>query len=432
MSQISIADLLARARWQASKFAPYLSRGLWAMTFIESDAVPTAGIDERWRVYVNPKYIAKCVEEGTLVGEILHELMHPSMRCVPRKTTIQAEHRRWNACHDAEIDQQIEVMTNLKGERVKLVSDRITPDKLGGKPGMVAEELYRLSKEKDGGKGGKVIVCHCSGGSGVTGQKELWELPDPKGEGKGEGKDGKSGKDETPAGLSETESQLVLAAMANDIVKHAEKRGRGSVPAGILRWAEEFGSPPPIAWELLIPAKLQYALDTRRGSSPSYARPSRRSFPGGLVLPVHRAPIPKVTIVGDTSGSMGDTDIGKILTVVHDACEKLGKVSVVSCDAAATEPVECRTVEDLREHLRGGGGTDMVEGIRVASEASTPPDAIVVVTDGDTPWPDEEPEIPVVVVLTRRSRYGGPPPAWADVVVVEDDRRGRTETDDDD
>lgn len=429
MSQISNADLLARARWQASKFAPYLSRGLWAMTFVESEAVPTAGIDERWRVYINPKYLSKCVAEGTIVGEVLHELMHPSMRCTTRKTAIQAEHRRWNACHDAEIDQQIEVMTNPKGERVKLVSDRITPDKLGGKPGMVAEELYRISKDKFPDK--KIIVCHCSGGSGVTGQKESWELPSPAGGDEKKEGGGKNSK-ELPAGLSEAESQLVLAAMAQDIVKHAEKRGRGSVPSGILRWAEEFGTPPPIAWELMIPAKLQYAVDTRRGSSPSYARPSRRSAPGGLVLPIHRQPIPRVTIIGDTSGSMGDHDIGKILTVVHDACEKLGRVSVVSCDAAATEPVEITNVEDLREHLRGGGGTDMIEGIRVASEAATPPDVILVVTDGDTPWPEEEPEIPVVVVLTRNSRYGGPPPKWAEVVVVEDDRRGRTGTDDDD
>ena len=99
-SIISTADFLARARWQASKFAPYLSRGLWAMTFVETEAVPTAGIDDRWRVYVNPNYIRKCAEEGTLVGEVLHELMHPSMRCLQRGKTISAEHRRWNACHD--------------------------------------------------------------------------------------------------------------------------------------------------------------------------------------------------------------------------------------------------------------------------------------------------------------------------------------------
>jgi len=44
------------------------------------------------------------------------------------------------------------------------------------------------------------------------------------------------------------------------------------------------------------------------------------------------------------------------------------------------------------------------------------PDAIVVVTDGDTPWPDEEPSVPVTVVLTRRPY--GEPPTWAEVVMV--------------
>ena len=349
-------------------------------------------------MYVNPEYIRKCAEDDTLVGEILHELLHPTQRSWTRCKAIQGEHRRWNAAHDAEIDQQVEIMSNFKGERPKLVSERVKPETLGGKPGMVAEELYRLSQEKHPTK---TIKCHCSGGSGVTGVKAEWESS-PGGKGK-----------ELPQGLSEAESTLVLAAMAQDVLKHAEKRGRGSVPSGILRWAEEFGDAPPIDWRSMVQAKIRYAIDSKRGASPSYARPTRRSS-GGLVLPVHRMPVPRVTIVGDTSGSMREEDIGGILAVVYDACETLGKVSVVSCDAAATEPVEIRHLEELKEHLLGGGGTDMVEGIRMAESNS--PDAIVVVTDGDTPWPDEEPSVPVTVVLTRRPY--GEPPTWAEVVMV--------------
>src|SRR4029077_19391082 len=107
-------------------------------------------------------------------------------------------------------------------------------------------------------------------------------------------------------------------------------------------------------------------------------------------------------------------DLGSALTCVFDACEALGQISVVSCDAEAGEPVEVRHVDDLREHLRGGGGTNMIVGIARAAEHD--PDAIVVVIDGDTPWPEKEPDAALTVVLTRECHH--PPPAWADVIQV--------------
>jgi predicted metal-dependent peptidase len=390
---LSVLDSIARARWHASKVAPYLSRALWVATFVESEEVPTMGVDDHWRVYCNPDYVRQCAKDGTLVGELLHEVMHPTMRHRQRALLCHAEdHGHWNACGDAEIDQQIEAMIAgyrpPPGMAAKLVDKRVRPEDLGGTRGMTAEELYRLPREK--------CKPRCAGGTGATGAP-----------GKG------SGKASGP-GLTEAEADIVRAGVALAVKEYAQKKGRGRVPAGVLRWAEEFGESAPIDWHALVAARVRYAIDTRRGAAPSYARPARRSMPGGLILPVHRMPIAKVTLVIDTSGSMGDGDLGAALTCVFDACEALGKVSVVSCDAEAGEPVEVRHVDDLREHLRGGGGTDMRIGIARALEHD--PDAIVVVTDGDTPWPEKEPEAPVTVVLTRETSYV--PPAWADVIEV--------------
>lgn len=220
-----------------------------------------------------------------------------------------------------------------------------------------------------------------------------------------------------PAGLSPAEADVVRAQVAQAIRAHGDKHGWGSVPAGLLRWAEEMAEPPVIDWRDLIGARVRYHLDTRIGPVASYSRPSRRDH-GGLSLPVHRNPRANITIVGDTSASMQNGDIAAIIGVVWSAVETLGTVRAFGCDTRAAEPVAVAHIDDLREALRGGGGTDMVAGIHRAAEDQ--PDAIVVVTDGETPWPDAPPDAPLVIVLTRPPSQFSPPPVWADVIDASD------------
>src|SRR5271166_1222101 len=230
MSNATVNDLIARARFAAAGKLPYLAKSLWAATFIACEDVPTLGIDDRWRVYFNPNYVKKCAEDsfskqnlgGKLAGELIHEVMHPTFRHKSRGIAIHAEdHKHWNCCGDAEIDQQIEAAGVL------LVDDRVRPEALGGERGMTAEELYRLPKKESPDR--------CAGGSGA-GRPMPWEDKDlPK---------------DAPEGLSTAEVDIVRAATANAIREHA-KSHPGTVPLGILRWAEEFVEAPPVDWRAL-------------------------------------------------------------------------------------------------------------------------------------------------------------------------------------
>ena len=310
-----------------------------------------------------------------------------------------------------------ELVQHIQRAGIRLWSKDLTPENQGWPRGLTAEEYYKQPQPPGGGGGGgqKVIgvgVC-CSGGSGATGAPGAWELAD-----------GAQG----PKGLSEAEAMVVRAAVAEDIRQYAKNNGIGSVPAGLLRWAEQMAEISPIDWSLLATAKVRYYIETRLGPVASYARPSRRSA-GGLILPVHRSPRANVVLVGDTSASMRDSDLGKIIAVVYDAVQSLGTIKALGCDTAAVEPVEIRHIEDLREALRGGGGTEMSNGIAKAEEHN--PDVIVVVTDGETGWPAAEPNCPVVVVLTR-GRPREPIPAWADVIDVSTGARVVADHDDDD
>jgi predicted metal-dependent peptidase len=378
-----LVDILALARWKAALAVPYLGRALWAASFVESTDVDTFAIDERWRVYVNPGFAAECAKDGSLPGAIVHEILHPTLRHGPRAKAIHADdHRRWNTCGDCEINARVDAAG------VKLPSCGVHARDLGAPDNLTAEELYQRPEKKD--KKGA-----CAGGSGAG-------APHPC--------EGNAPAD-APPGLSEAEGELVRVSTAAAIVEH-EKTKPGTVPAGLLRWAETICEAPPVDWRSLVQARIRNATDARRGPAPTYARPARRKAP--FVLPVHRLPVPRIALVLDTSGSMGESDLGAALACTADACLALGKVTVTPCDAHAYESVEVRQVDDLREYLRGGGGTDMVAGIANAAEVC--PDAIVVVTDGETSWPTDAPDVPCVVVLTREPHYCAAPPVWAEVV----------------
>lgn len=396
-SKLAPEDQLIKARWGAARAAPYLARAIWACTWLPTPEVPTAGIDRNFRVYYNPNYIEKCHAEGTLIGEVLHEVLHPLKRNPSREDALakslgHCNHSLFNACTDCENDFNIESMRS-----VKLVSERVTFKALGAQPGEVAEEMYRRLKDKAKGdqKEGR-----CSGGSGTGGKAMPWE---------------KSAAQKADAvgktGLAESQVGLLQAQVAQDILKH-ESKARGSVPAGMLRWAKEIIQGPPIPWEELVASKIAYVVDKKRGTVASFDRPSRRL--STFILPVYRSPHPKITIVGDTSGSMGERDLGKVLGVVGDACLALGKVSVVACGAASQDPVEVSSLPELEEFFKGGGGTDMPAGIRAAEEL-TQADAIVVVTDGYTDWPREETSTPVTAVVTQPGGRRGIP-GWIEVV----------------
>ena len=384
-----LADLLAFARWKAVRDVPYLSRGLFACSYIESPDVETFAIDDRWRVLVNPAFAERCAAEGTLAAALVHECLHPMLKHKARGRAIGAEDpKQWNVCGDCEINHRIDEVPGLK-----LPSVGVRASTYGWEPGLAAEEYYR-HPPPSGGKGpGK--DGGCSGGSGA-GAPHAAEAGLPEGEGEG---------------VSQGEADMIRAAVAQAIKDQAVSKP-GSVPEGMLRWAEEFGEPPAIDWRQLVQARVRYACAARKGPAPSYARPSRRSMGCNMILPVYRQPLPKVTLVVDTSGSMGQGDIGTALATVVEACEAIGHVKAVACDAAAGDAIDVRHIDDLRDYLLGGGGTDMKAGIARAAETS--PDCIVVCTDGETDWPREAPDAPVVVVLTRASGY--PVPLWAQVV----------------
>jgi predicted metal-dependent peptidase len=134
-------------------------------------------------------------------------------------------------------------------------------------------------------------------------------------------------------------------------------------------------------------------------------------------------PVPEIAIVIDTSASIDDRQLERVMGEVDGLLRAIGVrsggVNVLAVDADVQARSRARTSRDVT--LAGGGGTDMARGIAAASELRPRPSVVVVLTDGYTPWPSDAPKgMAVVVALLDAPGKRWPVPAWARVVVVDD------------
>ncbi|MFD9903074.1 VWA-like domain-containing protein [Streptomyces sp. NPDC059063] len=401
-------DKLLAARLYAARARPYLATALFALHVVESRRVPTMAVDRHWRVYVSPLFVDRTpVEElaGVWVHEVSHLLRDHHGRgdrvARERGLTGPGERLRMNIAADCEIND------DAFGDGLVHPEGAVTPGLLGLPSGELMEDYLRQFRLGPHTQSLAWLDC----GSGADGLDRGWDL----------GPDGAHG-------LSDQERDLVRFRVAQGIT------GRpGSAPQGWRRWAEEAFHPPQPWRELLGAAVRSAATSAGAGEDYSYGRPSRRStaVPGAVLPSLRRRP-PRVSVVIDTSGSVSDAELGSALLEVTAISRAVGGrrdlVSVVPCDAAAriVHPL-CRG-EGIP--LLGGGGTDLRTGFATALRARPRPDVVVVLTDGQTPWPSARPACRTVVGLFPRPRSAASwdeddpdyvpdsPPAWARVVDI--------------
>ncbi|MFJ8109277.1 VWA-like domain-containing protein [Streptomyces sp. NPDC096132] len=399
-------DKLFAARLRAARARPYLATALFALHVVESRRVPTMAVDRHWRCYVSPRLVDRMpVEElaSVWVHEVSHLLRdhHGRSDRMAREQGLHGpgERLRMNIAADCEIND------DAYGDGLVRPSDVVDPRSLGLPRDRLMEEYLRGFTLKLSVQDLAWLDC----GSGADGLDREWDL----------GPDGAHG-------LSEQERDAVRFRVAQGI------KGRpGNTPEQWRRWAEEAFHPPQPWRELLGAAVRSAASGAGAGEDYSYGRPSRRSAGvPGVVLPSLRRRPPRVSVIIDTSGSVSDTELGSALLEVAAISRAVGGrrdlVTVLPCDADA------RIVHPLCQGegipLMGGGGTDLRTGFARAVRARPSPDVVVVLTDGQTPWPAAPPPCRTVVGLFPRQGASwqrddpdyvpDSPPGWARVVDI--------------
>jgi predicted metal-dependent peptidase len=391
-------DHLAAARlWAATKF-PYLATGVFGAQVIADRGSGTVSVDEGWRMRADPEVTADWTPAqlgSVLIHHVCHLLRTHGERA--QGTGVRPDEAAdWIRAADAEIND------DLVPAGLELPGRPVLPRDLRAEDGLLAEQYFAGMRRhasraaENQARSGQWLDC----GSGADG------IGRP-----GQGRRG-------DGGLPRWQADLLRRQVAQDVIAHGKQPG--TVPAGLLRWAEEVLS-PKVNWRAVLAAELRRAVAEVSGAVDySYRRPSRRSAVAGpVVLPALRRPVPEVAVVCDTSGSMTEDLLAMVLAEVEGLLRALGlarQVRVLACDTAAAP---ARRVSSARQvELIGGGGTDMGAGIGAAAALRPRPAVTVVLTDGYTPWPAAAPK-GMRVVVGLLGEHAPDAPSWTRAVRVE-------------
>jgi predicted metal-dependent peptidase len=359
---------------------PHVSYYMWARCRIASSGeVPVAATDGR-TIFVNPEGI-KAYALDAQVFVLAHEVSH-----------VMFEHpwlkRRW--CGNGSVGGLPYDEDTLQRAMDYIVNDFLVVGKVGRCPPealhdrsvggheedvpTVYARLYRKKEGKSGGASGEPQAGSgtgaCDGGSDV--REAETDQPGPQ------------------------HRQEVIRA-------YRTAKARGKLPAGLERRLEE-ATRTGVDFREVIPRFLEGTLGRDRRS---FRRPDRRrmaltgtTWPGWV-----GSQAGTVVVVLDSSGSIGEEELGLFVGVMADLIEQVRPREIVVLDVDARVH-RCRRLargHELagirRDGVRGGGGTNMPAAFDWLAAEGIVPQCCVVCTDGFTPF-GSDPGYPVLWALT--------------------------------
>ena len=413
---------LVAGRFLLAKERPYLSSALWRLHPIERRGLGTLGVSKHWHLFYDPAALEKwSVREmaSVLYHELNHLLRDHHARAVRCRDDV-GKLRLWQLSVDAEVNDDLMVE-----EGIKLPEGAVTPSALSMSNNLLAEEYYETLLKRASGKSLPKVVGIAAGrcGSCAHGHDAPWEKEAAASAAESEA--GPVSEEQSPSEKTTVPapkpppapSPAELGLIKTQVATAIQAAGRGEVPAHLQRWADEMLNPPKVDWRILLARELRAGLIEKGQQDYSYRRPSRRQ-PPNIILPSFVSYKPRVACIMDTSGSMGQGELSSALAEIGGIIAAAGCQITALCADAEVHSVR-QIMRASQIELQGGGGTDMGVAIQAAAKLRPRPNAIVVLTDGLTPW-GTRPPMRVIIALIGSGSSAYPPPPWARVVRVED------------
>lgn len=330
--------------------------------------IPTAGVDIRARMFVNPDFVMSLERRSEVMFLLAHELEH-LLRLHPTRKGNRTD-RRWNIACDAPMNAD-------------LVADNIGSFIEGGvdmpeTKGMTADAVYNtLDPDPPGGGGGD--------GPGGAGHDII-------------------SKDALEGGqLTESQVKAAEGAIKGKIAAAAQAaRVAGVMSADMQRRVDEILDVKTPWYEL-----LERFMTDRAKTDYSWSHPNRRYTSQGIILPslATVGALGKTVIIRDVSGSIDEeTEHRPFIGHINSIGTRCMPSSLHVLDVSTTVH-HCHDFEShdfpVNPQIMGGGGTDLTAGFDYIAEHFDDEIAVcIVLTDGYTPWPDVPMDYPVLVVCT--------------------------------
>lgn len=462
-------EQVQRAQYKGAAAAPYWAALLYGTEVVYTTAVPTAGVDAKGRLYVNPGFMAevsavpaeRADQEKDRIVVLLHEMSHLILQHRARSVPFVPDGDRdaaleWNVCADLEINSMLYRMfpTLLT---TRFLRDYLFPsNQQPALPDLLsAEEYWQLRRKQGKPVGGQPQQQQSGGGQQQSGQQngqgQQGQQPGQQGQSGGQPQPGQgnggcggaagrglegeweqaAGKEADAQGKRGKSGAEIRAQAKAALDRAAEKMtGKGDVSAFLDRTVKAIFGEPQIEWHRHLRAELHRAADSTRGdTATTYRRPNMlsASIAPGFAIPAWEEYPVRLSILIDTSGSMSDREISAALTETRAVIRDLGvrvRVASAETDLCRASIVETERVSDVR--MIGGGGTDM--GGALVSLAGVPwsdgsgDDIVLLFTDGITGWCRDQPSaaryIIVIITATGQPDAAWPVPAWATALYI--------------
>lgn len=203
------------------------------------------------------------------------------------------------------------------------------------------------------------------------------------------------GKDLRPKVRDGAEKAQVRQQVQQRVAQAASvARATGNLSADMDRLVQAVVNPQPPWQEILQDYCTQVAHDNEDWSRRDYR------FRGVYLPQNYSEQMGEMVFIGDTSGSIDREMLNAMAGVITTIADQLqpSLVRVVWAGKKVQFEEMFETGTDIQLHPKGGGGTDMR--VPLGHVAQYEPAVVVMLTDGHTPWPVDEPEYPLVVCCT--------------------------------